>query len=152
MIMATGLKITAGHRSFSKHAHKMTGHTSRLPVKNMRVVLLVVAQTFEKWQAQYNATHQSLSWLHCDKGQRDNTLVSVLWCELCRKYVARVRGQKNFTNAWIEGTSNQRTSSVMDHANSSQNQASMMYLKADLAKANKEPVTSFLPGYQLCSE
>ena len=33
----------------------------------------------------------------------------------------------------------------MDHTNSSQHQASMMYLKADLAKANKEPVTSFSP-------
>ena len=40
---------------------------------------------------------------------------------------------------------NQQTSSVINHANSNQHKAAMLYLKTDLAKASNEPVTSFSP-------
>ena len=105
----------------------------------------ITVRTFEKRQSQYNPSHSSLTWLQCEKESSYRSLVSVLWCEPCRKYEARIKGQKNFSSAWIEGTSNQRTSSMIDHANSNQHKASMAYLKADLAKANNESVTCFSP-------
>ena len=49
-------------------------------------------------------------------------------------------------HAWIQGTLNQRTSNVIDHANSNQHKAAMTYLKAELAKANNEPAASFSPS------
>ena len=102
----------------------------------------ITVRTFEKWQGQYIPAHESLTWLQCDKDPSDKTLISELWCEPCRKYEARMKGQKNFSNAWIRGTSNQRTSNVIDHASSNQHKTSMAYLKADLAKANNQ---SFSP-------
>ena len=105
----------------------------------------VTVRTFEKWQGQYNPAHESLTWLRCDKDPNDRSLVSVLWCEPCRKYEARIKGQKSFSSAWIQGTPNQRTSNIVDHANSNQHKASMAYLKADLAKSNNQSVTSYSP-------
>ena len=70
----------------------------------------------------------------------DRNLVSLLWCEPCQKYEARIKVQKNFSSAWIKG---QRTSSVVDHASSNQHKAAIAYLKADLAKANNKPVAFF---------
>ena len=99
--------------------------------------------TVERWQGQYNTHHENLTWLRCDKDPSNKSLVSVLWCEPCRKYEAQIKGQKNFSSVWIQGTSNQRTSSVVNHANSNQHKAAMANLKADLAKATNKSVTSF---------
>ena len=45
-----------------------------------------------------------------------------------------------------QGTLNQQTSNVIEHANSNQHKAAMTYLKAALAKANNEPAASFSPN------
>ena len=152
-----------GHRSFSEHVREMACHTWHLPVKmagrkrasasyssNVECSQSakkdrrqITIRTFERWQGQYNTPHESLTWLLCDKDPNDRSLVSVLLCEPCRKYEARIRRQKNFSTAWIQGTPNLRTSSVVDHANSNQHKAGMSFLKVDLAKANNEPVMSF---------
>ena len=127
-------------RKRASASYSSTVECSQVEKKDRRQITV---RTFEKWQGQYNTPHESLTWLRCDKDPNDRSLVSVLWCEPCRKYEARIRGQKSFSNAWIQGTSNQRTSSVIDHANSNQHKAAMSYLKSDLAKANNEPVMSF---------
>ena len=102
-------------------------------------------KTFERWQGQYNTEHKSLSWLRCERDPRDKTLVSVLWCEVCQKYEARIRGQKSFSKAWIEGMANQRTSNVLDHANSGQHKAAMSHYKADQAKTHNESAAVYAP-------
>ena len=53
--------------------------------------------TFEKWQGQYDKDYGTLSWLRCVKDPSNRTLVSELWCEVCRKYEARIFGSKNFS-------------------------------------------------------
>ena len=58
----------------------------------------------------------------------------MLWCEHCRKYEAGIKGQKKFSSAWIQRKLNQRTNSLIDHANSNQHKAAMAYLKVDMAK------------------
>ena len=108
--------------------------SSSLPVKCQLSV-----NTFKRWQEQYEKEHSSLSWLRCDQDQPDKTLVSALRYEMCRKYEARIRGQKNFSKAWIEGT-NPRTSNVLDRANSSQHKAAMSHYQRDQAKAHGEQV------------
>ena len=105
----------------------------------------ITVKTFERWQGQYNAEYQSLSWLRCDRDQRDRTLVSLLWCVVCRKYEANIRGYKNFSKSWIEGTSNQRTSNVIDHATSAQHKAAMGNYKAHQARDRNEPLASYAP-------
>ena len=123
-----------GHWPFSEHAQEMTSYTWHLPVKiagrkrksTSSIVLalilaslrrktgaMITVRTFEIWQEQYNAPHKNLTWLRCDKDWSDRSLVFVLWCELCRKYEARIKGQKNFSSEWIQGTSSQWSSSVV---------------------------------------
>ena len=126
--------------AISEHAQKMTGYTWQLPVKmatrkrtrtsssssfdssqsEKKDRHQITIRTFESWQGQYNAPHRSLTWLRCDKDPSDRSFISMLWCEL---YRTRINRQTNFSSTWIQGTSNQRTSSVVDHANSNQHKS-----------------------------
>ena len=62
-----------------------------------------------------------MSWLRCDTSNDDR--VETLWCEACRKHEAAITGMKNFSKAWIAGSSNHKTSNVIDHATSEQHRA-----------------------------
>lgn len=105
----------------------------------------VAVATFEKWQRNYDRDHQTLSWLRCEKDKNDKSLVALLWCSVCRKYRDNIRSMKNFSNAWVSGSENHRTSNVLDHVACEQHQAAMSYLRVDQAKARNEPITSYTP-------
>ncbi len=51
---------------------------------------------------------------------QDKSLVSTLWCVVCRKFEEQLTGQKNFSKAWIEGSIKPATSNIVDHAASDQ--------------------------------
>ena len=86
-----------------------------------------------------------MSWLRCDLDPQDRSLVSVLWCDVCRKYEDRIRGQKNFSRAWIDGSTNHKTSNISDHATSDQHKVEMIRLRSEQAKERNEPVTTYAP-------
>ena len=67
-----------------------------------------------------------------------------LWCNVCRKYESNIRGLKNFSRAWLEGSGNHKTSSIVDHATSEQHKVAMMRLRRDQAKES-EPIVSYSP-------
>ena len=46
---------------------------------------------------------------------------------------------------WIEGSSNHRTSNIVDHAKSSQHKAAMECLKFDQAKERNQPLAAVAP-------
>ena len=79
--------------------------------------------TFNKLKIQFDRDYDSLSWLRCETS--DNALVENLWCHACRKYESAITGLKNFSNAWIKGSTNQKTSNVVDHAKSEQHATAM---------------------------
>ena len=54
-------------------------------------------------------------------------------------------GHKNFTMAWIDGSSNHKTSNITDHANSESHKAAMMHFRKDQAKSRNEAITSYSP-------
>ena len=103
----------------------------------------VTKETFDKWQRLYERDHQSITWLRCDVDQ-EKTLVAKLWCNVCRKYESNIRGLKNFSRAWLEGSGNHKTSSIVDHATSEQHKVAMMRLRHDQAKES-EPIVSYSP-------
>ena len=105
----------------------------------------VTLSTFNKWKAQFERDHSTLSWLRCDVCKEDKTVVEVLWCEACRKYEDGITGMKNFSKAWITGSSNQKTSNIVDHATSEQHRAAMVRVRADAARASNQPLTSYSP-------
>ena len=82
----------------------------------------VSVATFQKRQSQQEKEHKTLSWLRCDKQQKH---VETLWCATCRRFDDRIRGAKNFSTAWITGSTNQNLSNVLDHARSEQHKSSM---------------------------
>ena len=66
-------------------------------------------------------------WLSADMDGKDKSLVSTLCCVICRKYESKICGHKNFSKAWTDGSSNQKTSNIMDHACSEQHKSAMMF-------------------------
>ena len=67
----------------------------------------------------------------------------MLWCVVCQHYETRICGLKNFSRAWIDGSSNHKTRNLTDHANSELHKAAMMHYRKDQAKSRNEPVTSY---------
>ena len=101
--------------------------------------------TLQKWQAQYNTDHKTLTWLHCDKETGNARIVLLLWCEVCRSYERKICSNKNFSRVWINGSGNHRTSNVIDHATSSQHKAAMKCLKFDQARKSQQPLAAVAP-------
>ncbi len=64
---------------------------------------------------------------------------------VCRKYEAKIRGQKNFSKSWTDGTLNHRASNVLDHANSGQHKAAKSRYKLDQSKVQNQPLASYAP-------
>ena len=52
---------------------------------------------------------------------------------------------KNFSNVWITGSSNYKSSNVLDHGHSEQHKAAMVRLHAEQATAANAPVTTYAP-------
>ncbi len=91
--------------------------------------------TFDKWQREHEQQHQTLSWLRCVLS-RDKLHVEMLYCEVCRKYEARLCSLRNFSNSWIKGSANLKLSNMLDHARSDVHLTAMSKLCADMAKEN----------------
>ena len=94
---------------------------------------------------------QMLSWLQCDLNAKGTHMVS-LYCAICRKYEANMRSLKNFRRNWIVGSTNQRTSNLIDHVTSEVHKASKSKLKVERSRARGESAaTSTTIGYILSS-
>ena len=104
----------------------------------------VTKATFNKWQRQYEHNHQTMMWLHCDTAadlDKFLNIVESLWCGVCREYKTRIRGMKNFSKSWIDGSTNHKTSNILDHASSEQHKAANTHKCRDQAKASNMPVS-----------
>jgi len=85
-----------------------------------------------------------MTWLRADF-EDDRTMVSTLWCEVCRRYEETICSKKNFSMAWIEDSTNYRASNVTDHACSEQHKSAMALLTRDLAKSKSKLITTYSP-------
>ena len=61
-----------------------------------------------------------MAWLRADMDDQDKSLVSMLWFGVCGKYETKICRYKNFSKAWIDGSSKQRTVNIIKHATSEQ--------------------------------
>ena len=93
--------------------------------------------TFQKWQRVYKQEHQMVTWLRCEL-DRDNVSVVLLYCSTCKKYECKISSLKNFTNAWIIGSTNLKSTNVPDHANSLVHKAAIGYMRAECLKASRQ--------------
>ena len=101
--------------------------------------------TFEKWQRNYDREHQTLTWLKCERDKGDRGLVDYLWCSACREHSQTICSMKHYSDVWVTGSKNHRTSNVMDHVTSDQHKAAMSHLCKAQAKASDQSVLSYAP-------
>ncbi len=101
----------------------------------------VSLSTFKKWQAQLEREHQTMTWLRCDTDKSNPTVIDTLWSHASRTNEAKIIGMKNYSNAWINGSTNHKTSCVVDHANNDQRRAAMNHTR----KASGTPITEYSP-------
>ena len=85
----------------------------------------VSLSTFTKCQAQLEKEHQTMAWLCCDTDKSNPLFADTLWCHACRTNEAEIIGRKNYSSAWISGSTNYKSSCGVDHANSDQHKAAM---------------------------
>ena len=109
----------------------------------------VSKETFHKWQRTYERELQSMAWLCADIDDQDKAIVSTLWCVVCRKDETRICGLKNFSRAWIDGSSSHKTSNITNHANSEQHKSAMMYLHKDQAKVGMSQLVATAPSLEV---
>ena len=69
-------------------------------------------ETFLRWQRTYEKEYQSMGLLRAEMDDQEKSLVSMLWCVVCRQYENKICGIKNFSRVWIEGSSNHKTSNI----------------------------------------
>jgi len=119
-----------------------SGSSTASAKKNKRQISV---STFEKWQQKYDSEHQSLSWLKCEVDKTDKNLVALLYCSACREYQSKICSMKNYSNVWINGSDNQRTSNMVDHATSEQHKKAMAELRTAQARASRTPVVQYAP-------
>ena len=105
----------------------------------------ITVSTFEKWQQNYDSEHQSLSWLKCETDIVDKNLVARLYCLACREYQNKICSMKNYSAVWVNGSDNQRTSNLLDHATSGQHKKAIAELCTAQARASRTPVVQYAP-------
>ena len=124
----------------TKRSASAAASASQDPAKKAKRQVSVA--TFKKWQTNYEQEYQSLTWLRCDVDQRDRSLVGLLWCAVCRRFEERIRGVKNFSNVWVTGSSNHKSSNVLDHGRSEQHKVAMTRLRVEQSRA---PASTYAP-------
>ena len=82
-----------------------------------------------------------MTWLQHTSDRSKRSLVDTIWCRACRQYEDKIIGMKNFSRVWIDGSSNHKTSNIVDHATSDQHKAAMVQVR----RASGEPVTTYSP-------
>ena len=140
----TSLIIVSSRKTKMATSRKTTCRSSGSS-KTKRAKRQVSKDTFLKWQRTYEREHQSMAWLRADMDKEDRSTVSTLWCFVCRKYKERICGQKNFSKAWIDGSTNHKTSNLTDHTCSEQHKSSMALFRKDQAKSKHDPITTYSP-------
>lgn len=108
---------------FRSYADKMAAQRKRVSpatgsVVSKKAKRQVSVSPFEKWQREFDHEHQSVLWLRCEKDVTNRSLVATLCCGVCRRFEDRISGMRNFSPAWLAGTTSHRTSNVLDHVKS----------------------------------
>ena len=61
-----------------------------------------------------------MTWLRCEALKENPNIVETLWYHARRIYEEKIISMKNFSSKWIDGSTNHKTSVIVDHANSDQ--------------------------------
>ena len=97
----------------------------------------VKAATCDKWISDNDAELTTSAWLIYDRQKNDRLLAECLKCSVCIKFVDRVRSCKNFSEAFITGFKNLRTSAFKDHAGTEMHKRGMNHFRRQECPARR---------------
>ena len=89
---------------------------------------LVHVHTVEKWKRENDKDLSTLTWLRYDTSP-DKKSATRLFCTVCIQFKEKVQSRRNFSGAFIDGTTNMRASAFKDHAASDMDARWMNLLK-----------------------
>ncbi len=92
----------------------------------------VTTKTVDKWIVEHDRTLNTSTWLEYD--QADRYHVASLRCKVCVLFEDKLTGFRNFNRAFIDGSTNLRTSSFVDHGKSDMHNRAMLLLKKGVSK------------------
>ena len=91
----------------------------------------VTVRTVEKWKLDNEKTLSTATWLTYQTADGDCQCVKSTACSVCTRFNAQLKGMKNYSPAFIDGTGNLRTSSFKDHAATEMHARAMTLLKRE---------------------
>ena len=76
----------------------------------------VKTTTCDKWVAEDDRELSTSVWLSYERSTSDRSVVENLECKMCSRLVNKIRGSKNFSDSFVVGSRNLKTSAFKDHA------------------------------------
>ena len=104
------------------HAVDESSSASATPAKRG-----VNKRTADKWLAEYDKTLNTSIWLKYELADRDH--VVALKCSVCTQFREKLESMRNYRTAFIEGTTNVRTSTFKEHATTDMHTRAMSLFK-----------------------
>lgn len=106
-----------------------------LPKKN-QASRGVKAITCDKWIAENDADLSTSVWLKYERKKDDRTFVELLTCSVCVQHEEKVSSCKNYSDAFIIGSRNLRTSAFKDHAITDMHKRAMGIYRREQSKSS----------------
>ena len=105
----------------------------------------VSKKTVHKWMRDNDKSLNTSTWLDFEM---DGDRVSLLRCKICCKFKDRLESMRNFRLSYIEGSSNVKTSSFKEHADSEMHKRAMELQRKSQGTAtiNDAPIVQSLAG------
>lgn len=99
----------------------------------------VSRRTADKWLAEYDRDLNTSVWLRYELANRDR--VVALKCAVCAQFKTKLESMRNYRPAFIDGTTNVRTSTFKEHARTDMHNRAMCLFK----KAQSSSVLDYAP-------
>ena len=95
--------------------------------------------TCDKWVAEYDGEVSTSVWLsyeRSDPSPSDRSVVENLKCKMCSRLVDKIRSRKNFSDSFVVGSRNLKTSAFKDHAASEMHRRAMALFGKEQSSGN----------------
>ena len=99
----------------------------------------VAIRTVQNWISSCDRELNTALWLKYEKYDRDH--VASINCSICTTFDEKIRGSRNYNDAFIVGSTNLHTSSFRDHAKTDMHQQAMILFR----KSQGSQVTEYSP-------
>ena len=102
----------------------------------------VSVSTVQKWIRENDKAMQTMTWLKYKLCENDADHVASLLCSVCQQFDDRLRGMRNYSDAFVTGATNLRSSNFKDHGRTDMHCKAMSLYRR---KTSSLSVTEYAP-------